>query len=70
MQTLKEIRESVELTQEEVAEKAGHSQSWVSRLEKRGDPRMSQLADYAEGLGAHFIVKIELPSGEAVSAHL
>jgi len=57
--TLKDLRERARLRQQDVALRAGRSQSWVSRVERSSDPRMSQLADYIEALGKRLLMRVD-----------
>lgn len=49
------------LTQTEVGERMGISQSDVSKLERRGDTRVSTLRAYARALGGRLRLSLELP---------
>jgi hypothetical protein len=49
--TLRELRQTLALTQQQVADKAEMTQSELSRLESRGDHRVSTLRRYVEALG-------------------
>jgi predicted transcriptional regulator len=49
--TLKELRRDLDLTQSELADAAEMTQSELSRLESRGDHRISTLRRYVEALG-------------------
>ncbi len=49
--TLKELRQDLDLTQTELAGAAAMTQSELSRLEARGDHRISTLRRYIEALG-------------------
>jgi predicted transcriptional regulator len=49
--TLKELRQGLEITQAELAHAADMTQSEMSRLESRGDHRISTLRRYVEALG-------------------
>ena len=49
--TLKELRQELHLTQADVADAADMTQSEMSRLEARGDHRISTLRRYVEALG-------------------
>lgn len=55
---LKELRESLGLTQEEVARKMGVQQAAVSRLESREDSRVETLEKYASALGARLVLQM------------
>lgn len=62
--TLAEARSRAGLTQREVGERMGISQSDVSKLERRSDVRLSTLRAYARALGARLHVGLQRP-GEA-----
>ena len=49
--TLRDIRKSRALTQEQVAKRLGGKQVYVSRLESRSDVKVSTLRDYVHALG-------------------
>jgi predicted transcriptional regulator len=49
--TLKELRRGLSMTQVDVARTAEMSQSELSRLESRGDHRVSTIRRYIEALG-------------------
>lgn len=49
--TLRALRESAGVTQTELAERLGTTQSAIARMEGAGDLRISTLARYAAGLG-------------------
>jgi DNA-binding XRE family transcriptional regulator len=53
---LREIREIAGLTQTQMAERAGIGQGEVSRLERRGDHRLSTLRKYVEAAGGEIEV--------------
>jgi transcriptional regulator with XRE-family HTH domain len=48
---LRALCEAAGVTQEELAEKVAADQSQISRLERRGDARVSLLKRYVEALG-------------------
>ena len=54
--SLRTIREGMGRSQAEVAEALGTDQGEVSRIERRGDVRMSTLRRYAEAVGARLEV--------------
>lgn len=56
--TLAEARMRAALTQAQVAERLGIGQSDVSKLERRGDARLSTLRAYARAIGARLDVTI------------
>ncbi|HET6342963.1 MAG TPA: helix-turn-helix transcriptional regulator [Gemmatimonadota bacterium] len=59
--TLAEARARAGLTQVQVAERLGIGQSDVSKLERRGDVRLSTLRAYARAIGARLQVGIQGP---------
>ena len=63
--TLAEARARAGLTQAQVALRLGISQSDVSKLERRGDVRLSTLRAYARAIGARLRVAIEGPEDES-----
>lgn len=56
--TLRELRLDLELTQQQVADAADMTQSELSRLEKRGDHRLSTLRRYVEALGGKLEITV------------
>jgi predicted transcriptional regulator len=56
--TLRELRQGLALTQQEVADKADMTQSELSRLESRGDLRLSTLRRYVEALGGELEISV------------
>jgi len=65
--TLKELRERVGKTQEEVAAATRLTQPQISKLESgRVDPQLSTLRVLLEGMGAQLKVSAELPDGTTV----
>lgn len=54
--TLQELRKGLSLTQVDVARTADMTQSELSRLESRGDHRISTLRRYVEALGGELEV--------------
>jgi len=60
---LAELRDNLDLTQEEVAERLQISQSNVSRLEKRRDMLVSTLRDVVEAFGGELHLVAEFPDG-------
>ena len=63
--TLAEARSRAGLTQTQVAERLGISQSDVSKLERRADMRLSTLRAYAGAIGFRLHVALEGPGDEA-----
>lgn len=60
-QRLAELRASRGLTQVHVARCAGMAQSDVSKLERRGDPRLSTLVRYVSATGGRLHLIAEYP---------
>ena len=60
-ETLSGARLRAGLTQAEIGRRMGISQSDVSKLERRGDSRVSTLQAYARALGGRLHLTIELP---------
>lgn len=60
---LAELRDSLELTQEEVAARLQIAQSNVSRLEKRRDMLVSTLREVVEAFGGELHLVAEFPDG-------
>jgi DNA-binding XRE family transcriptional regulator len=61
---LREVRESRQISQEEMATRLGRSQSAVSQIEKRSDLLMSTLTQYIEAADGKLInLTVEFPEG-------
>jgi len=58
---LKELREELGLSQEELGRRLGKKQASISRAESRSDFHVSTLKDIAEALGAKLVVKMVFP---------
>ena len=58
---LKDIREELGLSQEEVAKRLGKKQGAISRQESRSDCHVSTLTEYVKALGCELVVKVVLP---------
>lgn len=61
---LGEIRKSVGLTQEQLAESLGIKQPTLSRLESQDDMQISTLRRLVEALGGELEIVARLPGGE------
>ena len=61
---LTELRKSRRMTQQALAEKLGGRQVYVSRLEKRGDLKLSTLRDYVRALGGELQLVVSFPEGD------
>ena len=60
--TLKDLRKSTRLTQDELAARLGVGQDTISRLEKRDDMLLSTLRHYVESVGGTLTVLAQLPN--------
>jgi transcriptional regulator with XRE-family HTH domain len=64
--TLKELRQAVEQTQEDLASALGVGQDAISRLEQRSDMLLSTLRRYVEGMGGSLELVAQFPNRPAV----
>ena len=64
--TLCELRKSLNLTQEEVAEDLSVVQSALSKIEHQDDIQVSTLARYIKSLGGRLKIVAEFPDREVV----
>jgi transcriptional regulator with XRE-family HTH domain len=60
--TLKDLREAVERTQEELAARLGVGQDTVSRIERRSDILLSTLRRYVEAMGGDLQLVARFPN--------
>lgn len=60
---LAQIREIAKMTQVEVAERMGKTQTGVSRLEHRDDMLLSTLKGYLDAIGAEAIIALKVGTG-------
>ena len=60
---LAELRQSLQVTQEELAKRLHVRQAAISRLENRADTRVSTLRDTVEALGGELEVRAKFPDG-------
>lgn len=63
---LSDLRKAAEMTQEDVAERLGGRQVYVSRLERRSDMKLSTLRDYVKAIGGQLQLMVTFPKGETV----
>lgn len=62
---LRQLREELELSQVQLAEKMGISQPATAAIEARGDEiKLSSLKKYVEALGGKLSLNVELPTGD------
>jgi len=60
--TLKDLRQAVEQTQQELAAALGVGQDTISRLEKRSDMLLSTLRRYVEAMGGTLELVAQFPN--------
>lgn len=60
--TLKDLRQAVQQTQEQLAATLGVRQDTISRLEKRSDMLLSTLRQYIEGMGGTLELVAQFPN--------
>ncbi len=63
---LPELRRQAGLTQEQLAERLGVTQGWVSQIEGETDVRLSTIAAYVAALGGALRLSATLPGGREV----
>jgi predicted DNA-binding protein (UPF0251 family) len=63
---LRDLRRAKQITQEQVAERLGGRQVYVSRLERRADMKLSTLRDYVRAIGGDLQLMVTFPEGQAV----
>ncbi len=63
---LRDIRKSRKVTQEQVAERLGGKQVYVSKLERRSDAKLSTLRDYVHAIGGELELLVTFPEGSSV----
>ena len=63
---LRDLRLAKEVTQEQVAQRLGGRQVYVSRLEHRADMKLSTLRDYVRAIGGDLQLMVTFPEGKAV----
>lgn len=59
---LQQAREAAGMTQEEVAERMGITQATLSRLEHRGDVKLSNIRRFIEAIGGTLEMDVVLPA--------
>jgi transcriptional regulator with XRE-family HTH domain len=60
---LGELRALRGMSQQELADRLGVSQSAVSKVERRGDPSFQALANFVSALGGQLFVEARFPNG-------
>ena len=64
---LRDIRKARQITQEQVAERLGGKQVYISRLEKRADVKVSTLRDYVRAIGGDLQLMVTFPEGRTMA---
>jgi len=64
---LPELRRQAGLTQEQLAERLGVTQSWVSQIESETDVRLSTVSAYIAALGGRLRLSATLPDGRDIN---
>ncbi len=64
--TLRQLREALDLTQSVIAERLEIGQHSVSRMENRGDIKLSTLRTYIEALGGELNITAKFPDRDEV----
>jgi DNA-binding XRE family transcriptional regulator len=62
LSSLKDLRQAVEQTQEDLAATLGVGQDTISRLEQRSDMLLSTLRRYVEGMGGKLELVAQFPN--------
>lgn len=63
---LPELRREAGLTQEQLAERLGVTQSWISQIESETDVRLSTISAYVAALGGQLRLGATLPNGHDI----
>ena len=64
--TLKDLRQAVERTQQDMAASLGVGQDTISRIERRSDMLLSTLRRYVEAMGGRLELVAQFPEREPV----
>ena len=67
---LAELRETLQVSQEELAKKLKVTQAAISRLERRPNPLLESIANYIEALGGRLELHAVLPNRTVRLTHL
>jgi transcriptional regulator with XRE-family HTH domain len=67
---LAELREALQISQEDLAKKLKVTQAAVSRLERRRNVRLDKLSSYVNALGGKLELRIVLPDRTIGLSHL
>src|SRR5437870_8045585 len=60
--SLRDLRQALKLTQDQLADSLGIGQDGISRLEKRSDLLLSTLRSYIQAMGGHLEIIAEFPN--------
>ena len=63
---LRDVRKTRAVTQEQLAQRLGGKQVYISRMEKRADIKLSTLREYVRGLGGDLALLVTFPDGAAM----
>lgn len=64
---LAELRKNAKLSQKELAEKIGVSQSAISQIENTESLQLATLSTYVKALGGKLKLSVEMPNGEVLN---
>lgn len=67
---LPEIRKTMDMTQQGMADALGISQPRVAKLEKGGDVQLSTLRNYLFALGGDLEVRAKFPDGSCIQLNI
>lgn len=59
---LRDLRKSLELTQEDIGSKLHMKQETISRLERRSDLLLSTLVSYIKAMGGELLITAKFPN--------
>lgn len=65
-QSLRDLRQACQLTQQHMAKKLGVKQHSISRLEQRSDMLLSTLRDYVGKMGGELVLTARFPDRDPV----
>ncbi len=67
--SLRELRETLNITQAQLSERAGMAQGDISKVERRGDVKLSTLRRLVQGLGGRLVLGVKIDGGLAWIDH-
>jgi len=65
--TLRELRQALNITQEQLADRLESGQHSVSRLERRNDMKLSTLSGYVSALGGELKIVASFPGRDDIA---